>query len=287
MADNREVVQPPPNNNDEPANNNESNDGAIDRLLESMSINENEMISPSDEELFKQPPPREDCPICFLTMPSLWTGYHYRACCGQVICSGCIYACDCLGDQLCPFCRTQPPSTKEIVGRMEKRIKAKDSLAVYGIGCFFADGLHGLPKDSAKAIKLWHRAGELGNAEAYHNIGSAYINGEGVERDLKKAVYYWELAAMGGDAMPRYNLGVYEEKEGNMDRALKHFMFAVRGGFSDSLTKIKELYTNGHVTKDDYAKALRAYQAYVDEIKSTQRDEAAAYDKQYKYYYQN
>ena len=51
-----------------------------------------------------------------------------------------------------------------------------------------------------------------------------------------------------------------------------------------TLKKIKQLYSNGHVTKDDYAKALLAYQAYLSEIKSDDRDKAAAYDEQYKYY---
>ena len=37
-------------------------------------------------------------------------------------------------------------------------------------------------------------------------------------------------------------------------------------------------------TKDDYTQALRAYQAYVVEIKSPQRDEAAAFNDAYKYY---
>ena len=43
---------------------------------------------------------------------------------------------------------------------------------------------------------------------------------------------------------------------------------------------------NGYATKDDYAKALRAHQKYVDGIKSDQRDEAAsAYDNDvYRYY---
>ena len=31
-----------------------------------------------DEELFKQPPPKEDCPICFLRIPTLHTGYKYH-----------------------------------------------------------------------------------------------------------------------------------------------------------------------------------------------------------------
>ena len=46
--------------------------------------------------------------------------------------------------------------------------------------------------------------------------------------------------------------------------------------FGDSL--------NDHGTKDEYSKALRAYQSYLGEIKSDQRDEAAAYDEEFKYY---
>src|SRR6056300_111922 len=45
-----------------------------------------------DEALFKQPPLEEDCPICFMRVPSLGTGTIFKSCCGKVICSGCIYA---------------------------------------------------------------------------------------------------------------------------------------------------------------------------------------------------
>ena len=41
---------------------------------------------------------------------------------------------------------------------------------------------------------------------------------------------------------------------------------------------------HGYATKDDYAKALRAYQAYLDGIKSVGRDEAAAFSDRFKYY---
>ena len=61
-----------------------------------------------------------------------------------------------------------------------------------------------------------------------------------------------------------------------MNRALKHYMISAEGGDDISLKQIQKLYTNGHATKDDYAKALRAYQAYLIEIKSAQRDAAAA-----------
>jgi len=86
---------------------------------------------------------------------------------------------------------------------------------------------------------------------------------------------------MGGDAMARYCLGLIEQNKGNADWALKHFMIAVEGGDGRS---IQELFKKGQATKDDYIKALRLYQTYLDEVKSDQRDEAVAYDERYKYY---
>jgi len=90
---------------------------------------------------------------------------------------------------------------------------------------------------------------------------------------------------MGGEVSARYNLGIRDEIAGNMDRALKHYMIAARNGLSDSLERVKELYTDGHATKEDYTKALQLYQVYLGEIKSRQRDEAAATaaDEDYRY----
>ena len=44
------------------------------------------------------------------------------------------------------------------------------------------------------------------------------------------------------------------------------------------------MFMHGDTTKDDYAKALQAYQANLVEIKSPQRDEAATFHDNYKYY---
>jgi len=111
---------------------------------------------------------------------------------------------------------------------------------------------------------------------AYCNIGFAYGSGEGVEVDEKKANHYYELAAMAGDVHARHNLGVGEDIAGNIERALRHWMIAVRGGYAKSLEPIKESYSKGYATKEDYTKALQSYQEYLGEIKSDQRDKAAA-----------
>ena len=99
-----------------------------------------------------------------------------------------------------------------------------------------------------------------------------------------EAKHYCELAAMEGCVVARDNLGTSEYDAGNYDRALKHYMIAVRSGLTDSVLKIQRMYMNGRATKDQYANALRSHQAYLNEIKSDQRDEAAAFDAQYKYY---
>ena len=246
----------------------------------------------SDKELFKHPPSLfGDCPICFLEMPTHRTGMKYKACCGKIICSGCIYApvYDDQGNKVdkhkCPFCRIPTPtSDKEINDMLIKRVEAGDPIAIYNRGNYFRDGRNGFPQDCTKALELYHRAAQLGYAPAYLNIGYAYDVGEGVEVDKEKARHYYELAAIGGNEVARNNLGTWEKREGNIDRALKHYMIAVRSGHDDSLKRIKHMYTDGQATKDEYTKALRSYQEYLDEIKSSQRDKAAAASERFRYY---
>ena len=209
------------------------------------------------------------------------------SCCGKLICSGCIHAVARTRRTdipLCPFCRTPAPeSDGEINKRMQKRVEVNDAKAIYTLGIYYSQGKHGLPLDWAKAFESYYRAAELGYSHAYCNIGNAHLGGEGVKRDMKKAMHYWERAAMKGDATARHNLGVFEANVGNIERALKHYMIAEKGGHIGALKKIQDLYSKGLATKDDYTKALRGYQVYLGEVKSSQRNEAAAADEDYKY----
>ena len=112
-----------------------------------------------DEALFKQPPLNEECPICFLTLPSLHTGSKYKSCCGKIVCSGCIRAVQMVdGDAKCPFCRVPTPvSDEEIIARLEKRVEVDDANAIHNLGCCYNDG-DCIPQDQAKALEHWHRS---------------------------------------------------------------------------------------------------------------------------------
>ena len=189
-------------------------------------------------------------------------------------------------DAKCPFCRVPvPTSDEEIVEMNNKRVEMDDAEGIRNLGCCYFNGRRGLPQDMDKALELWHRAGELGNTTAYCNMGYVYDRGRGVERDMRKAKHYYELAAIGGEPVARHYLGIREERAGNMSRSLKHYMIAARCGHVLSLKKIREFYMSGYATKDDYAKALRTHQKFVDGIKSAQRDDAALFDNDmYRYY---
>jgi len=244
-----------------------------------------------DEKLFKQPPPKEDCPICFLRLPYLNIGSRYMSCCGKVICSGCMYApvYDNQGNKVnnkkCPFCRTPDPTTQEETNEREKkRLKVGDGQAFLNIGYKYFNGRFGYPQDRTKALDLFHRAAELGHGSAYNNIGNAYEFGVGVEIDKKKAIHYYEHAAMGGNVAARHSLGNDELRAGHYERAIKHYMIAVTVGYDDSLKIIQKMYKHGDASREVYTKALQSYQTYLGEIKSRQRDEAAAADDEYRYY---
>ena len=123
-----------------------------------------------------------------------------------------------------------------------KRVEADDPIASNNLGYCYEEGSRGFPQDHTKALELWHRAAELGHTDAYCSVGYAFDYGEGVEVDKEKAMYYYEIAAIGGSVAARYRLGLDEFYAGNMDRAVKHFLISVRGGFSTPLEKIKSLY---------------------------------------------
>ena len=251
-----------------------------------------------EEALFNtQPPPNEDCPICMLPLPDGIGGAinasqtNFKSCCGKVICHGCMYAmeeekkkggekCSCSKDgckNFCPFCRVHMArSYEEDIDRIKKLMERDNAEAFATLGGLYAQGSHGLRQNWARANELLLKAGELGCGSAYSSLANAYHSGRGVEVDKEKAKYYFELAAMKGNANARYNLGAVECQAGNHDRGMKHFIIAARAGNEYALETVKDGYMDGLVTKDEYACVLREYQMRQDEVKSDQRDKAAA-----------
>jgi len=174
-------------------------------------------------------------------------------------------------------CRTpRVVSGEEEIKRTKKLMEKGNADAFHHLAGYYAQGIMGLPQNWGKANELFLKAGELGCAKGYYNLGCSYTFGHGVEEDMNKALHYYELAAMGGNILARHNLGCLEGNSGNHHRAMKHHMFAAKAGHKAALDTVKQGFRNGDVTKDEYANILRAYHERQAEMKSDERDKAAA-----------
>ena len=238
-----------------------------------------------DELLFKQPGRwRGDCPICLLPIPIGTSKETVRSsiypCCSKSVCDGCEYANHLREKQArlppsCPFCRHPVPgSVEESRLLQKKRVEANDPAALQREGID-----HTLAGDYTTGIDYFEKAARLGHIEAHYNLAAAYYKARGVEKDMKKFLYHLEQAAIGGHLMARCNLGAAEEQNGNMKRALKHYIIAANLGHDESMEHLKQYYKCGALSKEEFAAVLRTHKAAVDATKSPQRDAAEAAKK--------
>ena len=217
-----------------------------------------------------------ECPICCLPLSLDVRKSSMMSCCCKVICNGCSYANQKREveqglEHRCPFCREPEAKSDEKYNkrRMNRIKKHNDPVAMTATAKrYYHKG------DNRKAVEYYTKAAELGDVEAHYCLGCLYYNGEGVEKDMKKALLHLEQAAIGGHAAARILLAFHEEDSGRFDRAAKHFIIAANLGWEESLKCIKQAFIEGIASKEDYAAALRGYQAAVDATKSDERDEA-------------
>ena len=251
-----------------------------------------------DEALFKDPPPKEECPICFLPMPlrmiccislppatiSSAPIYDYAIaneelamdmegyypCCGKSICRGCIHSFRESGnDHKCPFCKSDCNKTEEeSVEYLMKRVGANDAGAIRQIGNCYYKGLNGVQQDWTKAIELSTRAAELGCSKAHFILATIYHEGG----DLKKAKFHCEAAAMIGHEVARYNLGCMEVKSRNMERAVKHWTIAASAGCFRAMGDLLTALEDREVSRESIDSTLVAYNDSCAEMRSKARD---------------
>lgn len=233
----------------------------------------------SDEDLFKEPPPKDDCPICLLRLPLDEVLCSYQACCGQLLCGGCmsemILSSEDSNKQLCPLCRA-PEGGEHLATKYKRRAELNDPHGLLNLGCTYANGRLGLPQDHLRALLYFIRAGELGNGEAFAIIATSFKNGtSGVNKDTVKATHFYKRAAILGHHVARYNLGIIEVEATNFARAKKHLKISAKIGYKPSLDSLRKMFTYGLlVTKDEYEEALRAHHESLSQMKSDKRDEA-------------
>ena len=81
----------------------------------------------------------------------------------------------------------------------------EDGVAARMLASLYHRG-EGVPKDLSKALDLYRRAADLGDAEAQFNLGNIYLLGEGIPADEAWALTYYRAAAKQGHALARRNM---------------------------------------------------------------------------------
>ena len=252
-----------------------------------------------DEALFKDPPSKEDCPICFLPMPlkliccvslppatitsvpindfaianeglARMDTDGYYPCCGKSICKGCIHSFGTSGNiWTCPFCNTDQEKTdEEQVEELTKRVEANDAASICVLGNFYCRGINGVQQDQTKGVELYTKAAELGSSKAHNALGNIYYEGG----NMKKANFHYAAAAMAGHENSRYNLGCMEKKSGNMDGAVKHWTIAASAGHYDAMHNLLVALIEGYVSRESVNSILAAYNKSCAEMRSESRD---------------
>jgi len=255
-----------------------------------------------DEALFKDPPAKEDCPICFIPMPerliacmtlapatiSSVPNYEYTlaneelanmgtetyySCCGKSICGGCMHSFRMSGnDEKCPYCKaeTMGKTNEERFEELMKRVEANDAGAMYIMGSYYTHGQLDLQQDLAKGVEIWTQAAKLGSSQAHNHLGNMYHQ----RGDLKKAKFHYEAAAMAGHEVARFKLGYIEYKSGNVERAVKHWTIAASAGHHTAMHSLLGAFNHGLVRRESINSTLTAYNNSCAEMRSETRDAA-------------
>ena len=208
-----------------------------------------------------------DCPICMLPLPLDMRKSSMCCSCSKVICKGCNHAnnkrvTEQRLEQSCLFCREPVAETEEEhLRRNMKRVKVNDPIAV--AVCHEGVAQEKRKGDiTAKHLNITQKllAAALGDAEAHCKLARLYHFGHGVEKDIGKSNYHLEEAAIGGHPLARFMVGCEENKNGNYERALKHWTIAATQGEDDSIKELMRAFKHGFfVEKEDLAVVLRAH----------------------------
>ena len=249
--------------------------------------------------------PRRECPICYHGLPLKKTEQVYHACCGHVICNGCVVGKlhaqlkelgkivegttpeeaqfrlikDC-GMYVCPYCRAPSPDDEESLRRVNNRIKIRNdrdySIALNQLGSYYKDGELGLPQNLKKAEEFYKKAYDLDDPVAAWNLYFLYDRHYPDQKE--KAREYLLRGEILGDLKCTQVLADHAHDSGDMEEFTRLCVKAVHLGCDETPTLL-DCHRHNLLSKDDLATTLRANQALKDEVTTKRRDFAKRYEQ--------
>lgn len=115
---------------------------------------------------------------------------------------------------------------------------------------FYERGWGGLPKNPNKAVEMFQKASDLGDADAAFYLAVYYANGDGgLQQSKQKAFNYTKLSAERGYSKAIFAMGtIYEGGEfgqlRNMEKAIEWYILAAKKNYADAIVRLSELGVN-------------------------------------------
>ena len=241
--------------------------------------------------------PRRECPICYHGLPLKKTEQVYHACCGHVICNGCVVGKlhaqlkelgkivegttpeeaqfrlikDC-GMYVCPYCRAPSPDDEESLRRVNNRIKIRNdrdySIALNQLGSYYKDGELGLPQNLKKAEEFYKKAYDLDDPVAAWNLYFLYDRHYPDQKE--KAREYLLRGEILGHYDCTLSLAGHACASDDKEETARLWVKVVCLGGDTSI--LLDLYRFNLLSKDVVATTLRTNKALKDEVTTKRRD---------------
>lgn len=119
-------------------------------------------------------------------------------------------------------------------------------MAYYLLGNYYRFGWGNTPVDIVKAISCWEKSAEYNNPDAIYNLGTSFLNGDGVEKNESLAFSYFQrgvdiqdVKCYMGMALC-YRRGIYVKKD--LKKAIELYNFAAELGESEAYACLGALY---------------------------------------------
>lgn len=122
----------------------------------------------------------------------------------------------------------------------------------------------GVPRDYAKATRLYRKASARGDARAETNLGVMALRGEGRNVNYSTAAAHFRKAAEAGSAAARYNLGLMHDSgigfPHNPQAAVREYRIAAEQGLAEAQYRLAVMVEHGYGTSADPREAKRLYE---------------------------
>ena len=143
-----------------------------------------------------------------------------------------------------------------------------DAFGQRNLGYCYEKGL-GVTQNYEEAEKWYRKAAELGDVQAQHNLGNCYRNGWGVTQNYEEAEKWYRKAAEQGESTAQLNLGYcYGIGLGvtqNYEEAVKWYRKAAEQGNFKAQFNLGLYYKNGWGVRKNKAEARKWFQKAADQ----------------------